>query len=113
MHWGSGWCPGGVRAGGLHEEPFPGEAAQPVVPAAAGRVEGVPWRRAEGRAKWGPVGGMEQQPFPPVASTCEHSRGGGSWEGLSLETFAFVSQLPEKLCCVFYGHRDLRKRKRM
>ena len=78
MHWGSGWCPGGVRAGGLHEEPFPGEAAQPVVPAAAGRVEGVPWRRAEGRAKWGPVGGMEQQPFPPVASTCEHSGGGGS-----------------------------------
>lgn len=66
-------------AGGLPGEPFLGEEAQPAVPAAAGRGEGVPWRRAEGRALLSSVEGMGQQPFPPVVSTCEH---GGGWGGL-------------------------------
>ena len=97
--------PGGaVEAAGLAASlgsPFPGERLSPEVPAAAARVEGVPWRRAEGRALLSSVEGKRQQPFPPVVSPRELGGGRGSWKRLSLETFAFVTRLPEKLWCVF------------
>lgn len=136
--WGGGWGCGLRRSGGQRAplslclnalgvwlgsgrgqgwrppwKPFPGEVAQPGSPrgAAAGRVEGVPGRAA-GRGGPGGARGGDGISLPwllPVNTV----RGGGCWKGLSMESFSLVSQLPEKLCCVFYRRRDLRKRKRM
>lgn len=103
---GQGWRPpwGALSRGS-------GSARGPPRGAAAGRVEGMPRRRAEGRARWRPRWGWDLSlPWLLPVNTV---RGGGCRKGLSLESFAFVSQLPEKLCCVFYGRRDFRKRKRM